>query len=94
MGGAKHNGTACTRVVREADPYAMHLVGDGVLDIPVCGANNHRRWFPWLSLWGCKGAPPVAESSNRSSWAGTWLGASKAKREALVPTRRAVTKGD
>ena len=73
MGGAKHNGTACTRVVREADPYAMHLVGDGVLDIPVCKANNHRRWFPWLSLWeschqrglrGHRQCPEIATSAS------------------------------
>ena len=36
---------------------------------------------------GFEGAPPVAESSDRRSRAGTWLIASKAQQEALVPTR-------
>jgi len=36
---------------------------------------------------GFKGAPPVAESSDRRSRAGAWLVASKAQREALAPTR-------
>ena len=36
---------------------------------------------------GFEGAPPAAESSDRRSWAGTWLVASKAQRAALAPTR-------
>ena len=36
---------------------------------------------------GFEGAPPVAESSDRRSWAGTWLIASKVQQEALVTTR-------
>ena len=36
---------------------------------------------------GRKGAPPVAESSDRSGWAAACLGASKAKREGLAATR-------
>ena len=37
---------------------------------------------------GHKGAPPVAESSDRSGWAGTWFCASKAQGKTLVPTRK------
>ena len=36
---------------------------------------------------GFEGAPPAAKSSDRRSRAGTWLIASKAQQEALVPTR-------
>ena len=42
-------------------------------------------------LHGCqlgrKEAPPVAEPSDRSGWAGTWFCTSKAQGKALVPTR-------
>jgi len=36
---------------------------------------------------GFEGAPPVAESSDRRSWAGTWVCANNVQRKALVPTR-------
>ena len=40
---------ACTRAVEDADPYEPMfvgtVVGDGLPDVPVCEANNHRRWF-------------------------------------------------
>jgi len=39
------------------------------------------------AVGGRKGAPPVAESSDRSGWAGTCLCTSKAQGKGLVPTR-------
>ena len=35
-----------------------------------------------------KGAPPAAESSDRSGWAGTWFCANEVQGKTLVPTRR------
>ena len=36
---------------------------------------------------GPQGSAASGGASDRSGWAGTWLVASKAQREALVPTR-------
>ena len=42
---------------------------------------------PQGGLGACKGAPPVAESSDRSSWAGTCLCTNEVQGKGLVPTR-------
>ena len=39
------------------------------------------------AVGGRKGAPPVAESSDRSGWAGTCVCTSEAQGKCLVPTR-------
>ena len=50
MGGAKHNPLPAPGR-RGRRPLRIRFVGDGLPDIPVCEANNRRRWFLWLSLW-------------------------------------------
>ena len=58
-----------------------------VLALPIFPVST-RIVLPFKSMpVGRKGAPPVAESSDRCGWAGTCFCANNVQRKCLVPTR-------
>ena len=87
-------GQAGSRRTRNARPYgrfrSMWRMQTFLLLQELLAEGNtlsclRRVPFPCVAR---KGAPPVAESSDRGGWAGTWFCTNEVQGKTLVPTRR------